>query len=381
MNTLTNLIPSLYSGLDIVSRELVGFIPAVTRDATTDRAAVGQDVRVHVAPAANVSNIAPAMSIPEPTDQTIGNKTITITKSRAAEFGFVGEEALGLNNNGAGFNAVQADMFAQAVRALVNEVESDLAGVAYKGASRAYGTAGTTPFASDTKDSAQIRKILDDNGAPLSDRSLVLSTSAGANMRTLLGINANRPSEDTMTMRQGSLIDLHGMVISESGQAKTHTKGNGSAYTSNTAGYAVGATVITLITGTGTVLAGDVVTFAGDPNKYVVAVGVSAPGAITLAAPGLRQALPASAVALTVGNTYEAGVAFSRNAIVLAARAPALPDGGDVATDRFMMVDPRSGLPLEVSVYKGYRKQRFEVALAWGFSTSLKPEHTALLLG
>lgn len=379
-NVLTNLIPSLYAGLDIVSRELVGFIPAVTRDATADRAAVGQAVRVHAAPAANVSNVAPAMSVPEPTDQTVSDKSIVITKSRTAEFGFVGEEVLGLNNNGAGFSAVQADMFAQAVRALVNEVESDLAAAAYQGASRAYGTAGTTPFATDTKDSAQVRKILDDNGAPLSDRSLVVSTSAGANMRTLLGINANRPSEDTMTMRQGSLIDLHGMVIAESGQAKTHTKGTGSAYTTNTAGYAVGATAITLITGTGTVLAGDVVTFAGDTNKYVVEAGVAAAGVITLAAPGLRQAIPASAVALTVGNTYEAGVSFSRNAIVLAARAPALPDGGDAAVDRFLMIDPRSGLPLEVSVYAGYRKQRFDVALAWGVK-AIKSPHTALLLG
>lgn len=380
MNTLTNLIPSLYAGLDIVSRELVGFIPAVTRDATADRAAVGQAVRVHAAPAANVSNIAPAMAIPEPTDQVIGEKSITITKSRSAEFGFVGEEVLGLNNNGAGFSAVQADMFAQAVRALVNEVESDLAVAAYQGASRAYGTAGTTPFATDTKDSAQVRKILDDNGAPLSDRSLILSTSAGANLRTLLGINANRPSEDTMTMRQGSLIDLHGMVISESGQAKTHAKGTGASYTTNTAGYAVGATAITLITGTGTVLAGDVVTFAGDANKYVVEVGTAAAGVITLAAPGLRQAIPAAATAVTVGATYEAGVAFSRNSIILAARAPALPEGGDAAIDRFMMVDPRSGLPLEVSVYAGFRKLRFDVSVAWGVK-AIKSQHNALLIG
>ena len=50
-NTLTNLIPDLYAALDVVSRELVGMIPAVTMDASVDRAAVNQNVRVAIAPA------------------------------------------------------------------------------------------------------------------------------------------------------------------------------------------------------------------------------------------------------------------------------------------------------------------------------------------
>lgn len=75
--------------------------------------------------------------------------------------------------------------------------------------------------------------------------------------------------------------------------------------TTNAAGYAVGAREITLAAaGSGTIVSGDVVAFAGDPDKYVVEFGtgadVSAGGTIELAVPGLRKALPASAVPVTI---------------------------------------------------------------------------------
>ena len=72
------------------------------------------------------------------------------------------------------------------------------------------------------------------------------------------------------------------------------------------------------VTGTGTILAGDVVTFAGDSNKYVVATAFSG-GSFTINAPGLRAAL-ADNTAITVGNTAAQNVAFDRNSILLATR-------------------------------------------------------------
>lgn len=378
-NTLTNLFPDLFAGVDVVSRELVGFIPSVYRNSDAARAAVGESVRYHIAPAATVVDVTPAMAVPNPADQTIGSATMTITKARAAEFGFVGEEQRGLNN-GPGYLSVQADMVAQGVRALVNEIEADLALAAKLGASRAYGTSGTTPFASGVGDSAQLRKMLDDNGAPLTGRSAVISTATGANLRSNTQLTKANEAGSMMTLRQGELVDLHGISFKESGQAAAHTAGTGSAYTTSAAGFAVGTTSIPIITGTGTVLAGDVVSFAGDTNKYVVVTGVAAPGTIVIAAPGLRRAIPAAATAMTISASYTANVGFTQNAIHLITRAPELPQEGDLALDRMMLTDPRSGMTFEVSLYPGYRKIRAEIAVAWGYKVT-KSEHVHLLLG
>lgn len=79
----------------------------------------------------------------------------------------------------------------------------------------------------------------------------------------------------------------------------TGTKGTGTGYTTSAAGFAVGATSIPIITGSGTVLAGEEIQFENDDTRYTVATGVSAPGTIVLAS-GLKKAIPASATALTI---------------------------------------------------------------------------------
>jgi hypothetical protein len=382
-NTITGLFPTLYNALDVVSRELVGFIPAVSSDMTFERAAVGQTVMSPVAPAAVATDVVPGVIPPDDGDQAIGNVSMTITKARRVPVRWNGEQKLALDNNGASYNVILRDQFAQAMRTLCNEVESDLAAL-HVFASRAYGTPGTTPFATNLADTAQVRKILSDNGAPLSDLQMVIDTSAGANMRTLTQLSKANEAADTSLLRRGVLLDVHGFAIRESGQVKTAAAGTGAAATTNTTGYPVGATAITLAAaGTGTVLAGDVITFAGDTNKYLVASGdtdVSNAGVITLVAPGLRKAIPAAATAITIAAASARSLGFARSAIALATRAPALPDQGDLARDRTLVTDPESGLTFEVAMYPQYRQMQYEVSLAWGVK-AVKGEHIAALLG
>lgn len=378
-NSLNNLIGSLYESLDVISRELVGAIPCATLDAQVARAAVGQLVTSFNSPQSTASDIVPGMLPPDDGEQTFGSTSLTITKSRRVPFRWNGEQERALNNNGSGAAALKNAQIVQAMRTLVNEMEVDVVAAARVGASRAYGTAGTAPFASGVGDSAQLRKILDDNGAPASGRCLIIDTTAGANLRTNTQLTKANEAGTMLTTRSGELLELHNMSIHESAGVSKVTPGTGASYTTNTAGYAKGATAITLITGTGTINAGDMITFAGDLNKYVVATALTG-GVVTLAAPGLMQAIPTSATAVTVVGAFTPNVVFCQSALILATRAPALPDGGDSAVDRMTITDERSGISFEIAMYAQYRQMQYEISAAWGVK-NIKSNHTALLLG
>ena len=384
-NVLTDLAADIYTAADIVGRELVGFIPASTINANgIEAAAVGQTVRSFATRQATAVDIAPSMTIPEGTDQTIDNKTLTLTEQRGVQIPYTGEDVRFLNG-GAGYETVYGDQIAQAMRTLVNEMEADLATEAYTNASRAVGTAGTTPFASNFNTVAEARQILVDNGMPTNDNrtSLVMNTAASTKLRNLAHLQRVDQAGGSELLRQGVLLDLQGVMMRESAQVVTHTKGAGTGYLINGA-EAAGQTTLTLDTGTVNttgILAGDVVTFAADSaNKYVVNTGLAAvAGDIVIGDNGLQVAI-ANNNAMTIGNTFTANIVMHQKAMELAMRAPAKPIGGDSAVDVLIVQDPNSGLVFEISVYKGFSKAMIQVGAVWGYK-AWNSDAIAILMG
>lgn len=380
--TLTGLIPTIYEAMDVVSREQAGFVRAVAMDSNASRAALGQIVMSPVVGAMVSENLV-ASNVPADTPaQTINNVQITISKAKSVPFGITGEENRGLNIAGT-TATINRDRIAQAMRTLTNEIETDIAAL-HVGASRAFGTAAGTPFgtAGDLQDFAGARRILADNGAPSGDLKMVLSPSNVERLRgkqnTLFKVNEAGSDE---LLRTGAVGIVQGFAVGESRQTRTNvTVGTGAAYTTTAAGFAVGTTSIPIITGTGTVLAGDIVTFAGDTNQYVVATGVAAPGTIVLVEPGLQVAMSAATKALTIVAATTRSMFFHKGAIQLAIRAPAMPDGGDMADDVMTITDPFSGITFEFVIYKGKRQIRYEVNAAWG-TALVQPRHVGLLIG
>lgn len=376
-NTLTGLIQPIYDAVDIVSREQVGFIPSVYKNPKAEQVALNQEITYPIVPAATAVDIAPSNTLPALPDTAYGTDKMTVTKARAHRFHWTGDDQAALAS--ATRDELSQGKLAQGFRVLCNEIEADLAAL-YAKASRAYGTPGTTPFATagDFTDASEIARILKDNGAPTSSMRLVINTAAGAK---LIGKQSQvHMAGSADPLRRGVLLDIAGLQIRESAQVRQHVAGTGTGYlVNNPAGVAVGAGTVPADTGSGTILAGDVVSFAADQDhKYVVA-DAFAGGNLSLAAPGVRQALPDDD-AITVAGSYAANMAFTSDAIHLLARLPKRPEEGDMADDIIVVQDPVSGLFFEVALYPAYRAVIIEISIAWGVKAA-KPEHMALLLG
>jgi len=383
VNTLTALIPDLYQSMDSVAREMAGMIPAVTLNANSDRAAVGSKVRSFVAPAAASENATPAQLPPDTGAQVIGTNYLTITKSKVVPFQWTGEEQMQVAP-GHGYRAIAQDQVSQAIRTLVNEIETDLWLQAVKNSSRAAGAAGTKVFNSGLGDAALVRRVLADNGAPMNanDMNLVLGTWEGVSLRSQATIPNMADAGSVSLREQGILLPMSGFRVRESAAVTTRVIGTTTA-TVNASAYAVGATVLTLSVAANAMVDGDLFTLAGDSNIYAAVAGgtYGSGGTVVIGAPGLRKAIAgAASPAITVIAIANRNIAFHRSAIQLALRAPAVPEEGDSADDRTVLTDPRTGISFEFAMYKQYRRVRYEVGAAWGQEV-MKQDFCAQLIG
>ena len=370
--SFTALAPLMYKAMQEVAREQIGALNGVTINASgVESAAYGDTVKsLIVSGASDMASYTPAMTIPAAGDKTNTLDSFALDTFVGKDLAIVGEVSKRLANVSLYGAWIQGE-FAQIFRSVFNEIEGYLLGVIYKGASRATGTAATTPFATTTNILVDLKKIMDDNGAPKNDgeRTFIMNSTAEANLLKLTNLQKiNESGDGGDLLRRGIMGMLHSFNLRSSAGVQTHTKGTATGYDA-TAAFAVGDETLTVDgSDSGTILNGDVVTFAGDSNKYIVKSATAsgaASGNIVLNNPGLQATL-GDTVEGSTGGTYTANVGFHRRAVELAIRPPAQPEGGDQASDRIMMSDPVSGLSLEFAMYKGYGMNKIEAKAYYG---------------
>lgn len=374
-NIFTSLQPVLYSAAQEVSNEPFGVVSAINANFDDKGVAVGDTVKVPVAPVRTPTDFTPAATAPQGDDATASAVDVAITASKKVSWFMTGEQIRSLQNGGNDQEWVR-QLVAQGMRSLRNLAEVAACTAIKQGSSRAVGTAGTNPFATDINVIADVRKVLFDNGAPMADLQLCIDSSAGVAARKLGIIQQAYQAGSDAERRSGDLLRQFGFQIRESAGITTHTKGTGASYVTSGA-TAVGVRDVALVTGTGTVLAGDVVTFAADAvNKYVVNNGIAAPGTITLGRPGAKVAI-ATANALTVGNNYAPNLAFERSAVVGIMRPPIFPSN---ATIQQTLISDQMGMTYLLLQIEQYGQTTWELHLAYGFKV-VQGEHVALVMG
>lgn len=372
-NVLTALQPILFSVAQEVSAEPFGVVSAINNNFDHKGVAKGDQVKVPVAPTRAASDFTPGNTTPQGADATAEDVAVEITHSRKVSWHLSGEQQRSLDNGATSTEWIR-QLVAQGMRTLRNEAEVTAAEAIKVGASRAVGTAGGSPFATNLDGIVDVRKVLADNGAPMADLQLVFDTTDGAALRKLGIIQQADQAGTAEERRSGRLLRQFGFELRESAGIKAHVPGSGTGYLVNGSGVAAKDRSVPVDTGTGTIVAGDVVAFAADTaNKYVS--GGLVGSALGINRPGLRTGI-ADNNAITVSAAYTPVLAFERQAVVGVMRPPIMPANPTISQ---MLISDGQGMTYLMLDISQYGQRTWEIHLAWGFKV-VQQEHVAILL-
>ena len=381
-SNISALAPILFSAAQEVSAEAFGTVNSISNSFASKGVSKGDKVVVPVSPVQANTPFTAAATPPEGTSVTAGKVEVEITKSQKTSMVLTGEQIRSLEN-GQNYQEFTRQFAAQGMRALRNECEIDCCNAIKEGASRAYGTAGTTPFATSINELANVRKILRDNGAPLADLQFVCNSNSELALLQLGIVQQAFAAGSDMERRSAVLGRQLGFSMNVSAGIEQHVKGTLVTTVSDLgATLPIGSLAINTDGSTGvdgTVKAGDVITWAGDLNKYIVGIAQAAMAdntILTLNRPGLRQTL-ANEVTGTIGASYTPNLAFERSAVVGIMRPPLMPAN---PTMRMIPISDQFGMTYLFVEIAQYGQITWEIHLAWGFKV-VQPEHVALLLG
>lgn len=374
-NTLTNVIPQLLAQGLLALRQQAIMPRLVNRGYEIMAGEKGSTIDIPIPSAIVVGDVSPGPVPPSTPDVSPTKASIPLNKWKEASFYLTDKDMMEAMT---GTIPMQAS---EAIKAIANQIDADIFAL-YTQVYGFAGTAGTPPFANDVNAYLEARKVLAQQLAPMDPRFVVLDPQAEANA---LGLRAFQDASfrgDTAGIINGQIGAKLGALWVMDQNIVTHTAGTNAGATTNAAGYAIGLKTVTLASaGTGTIVVGDIITFAGDLQTYTVTAGdadVSNGGTVSFE-PGLKKAIPAGATLITTKASHVVNLVFHRDAFALAMRPFEGSDPLGVGTFQ-AAVDPISGLVLRLEVQREFRRTRFSYDVLYGVGIP-RPELATRLAG
>lgn len=368
-NTLSDIVPILVAqGLQTLRGACV--MPRlVNSDYANTPANQGDVVNLYIPSAATVTDVAPTAAPFQAPDSRPVRAPIALNRWRRSGFYLTDKEQEEIVG---GYRSRQTE---EHVKALAQDINAFIFS-RYTSVYGYVGTAGTTPFASDVTGATNARAQLNRQLAPLMDRRLVLDVNAEANALALPAFSAAQNVGGNTTIIEGTIGRRYGFDVAMDQQIPTHvsTALTAGAATANgaqavnagsTDGGRTGTVSIAKATNASNLVAGDIISFAGDPNTYVVTANTTLIVGNTAVpiAPALQVA-KAGGEAVTLRASHVVNLGFHRDAFGFVSRPLQAASANTV--EMMSVADPVSGVALRLEVIRQNKQMLFDFDVLYG---------------
>lgn len=379
-NTLDNVMTTLLAAGQLALREMAVTPRLVNRRYETDPGTQSDTISVPIPASMTPTDVTPGPTPPAGQDLEPGSVAIALDQWKEQRFHLTDKEFSEIDPK-AGYIPMQVS---EAIRGLANNVDRYVLNLGKKFYG-VQGTAGTTPFQTSIADAAQIRKVLNQQLAPLDDRYLVMDPDAEAEALELRAFHDASFGVGSAPILDGQIGRRLGFTWAMNQNVQTHTAGAAANYlVNNASGYAVGSKTLAIGTGSGAFNVGDIITFSTHAQTYVVTASVGGASATSVSIePGLVTTV-ANNVAITAGGdtggigSHVMNLAFQRNAIALVSKplAGSQHPGAIIRST----VDPVSGLALRLEFSREHKRDAWSFDVLYGAEV-IRRELGARLLG
>lgn len=404
-NSLTNILPKILARGLMTLRTRCIMPRLVNGDYGTEAAKKGTTIDIPVPVAVETEDVVPATTPITVGGVTPGLVQVSLNQWKQNTPLYLTDKEIAEIDMNEHFLPMQMQ---EAIKALASDVNQHILGK-YKGASRGVfgwvGTSGTTPFGDSVgiSSATQARKVLNQQLCPRSDRRGVLDFDAEANALDLSAFSDAEKIMSAVVKTEGEIGRKFGIDWFADDDVPTHTAGtiatNTGSYrtcaVNNGAGYSAGDSTINVDfdndagdVGAGTIVIGDVISFAGHDQTYTV-IGDADYTFVGNAITGLQfypvlQEDVADNEVITVKDDHVVNLVFHRDAFAFATRA--LEDANALqrmigGTSQIMsMQDPQTGLVLRLEVSRQHKQFVWEFDILWG-AELIRPELAVRIAG